>query len=260
MKILLFLVVLIFPLHMFATHHPKVLHAIIAADTMGWKIEKASIADLKHMEQSLYALAYHLHLAPQIQVLKDQDCSVDSIKNAVLSLKGFGEDIVVFVYSGHGSLDPCNSFWPVMNPSGGATKVGLRASSVVRFFQVNKHQLAILLFDCCNKFPASGPCDSVPRSQEFVITTNERLPGLKKLFLHSEGLIIGTAASRGEYATCYIRGPEIGGVFINSLLCSLKEGCAKEKVSWHELFHKIEKYCPKHTRRDPQHPILRYEQ
>lgn len=260
MKNLLLWVVLILPLYAFA-HQPKVLHALIAADTMGSGIQGSTIADLEHMEKSLYAIAYQLHLTPHIQIIKDQNCSVDSIKRAILSLKEYDNDILVFVYSGHGDMDPHKSSWPVMYPTaGGDFKSGLRASSVVKFFEKNQHPLTILLFDCCNKSIADGPLESVPRSHDFIITACEHLPGLKKLFLRSKGLIIGSAASHGESAIGRNWGPEVGGIFLNGFLVSLQEKCEDKNVSWDTVFRRIGKYCPQHALPYDQHPILRYEQ
>lgn len=260
MKTLLFCLFLMIPLHASALHHPKALRAVIAVDTQAPRIQGSIAADLDHIEKSLYVIAQHLHLTPQIQVIKDQNCTVDSIKSAVLALKDYDNDILFFVYSGHGNMDPYKSSWPVMYPTGGGDfKSGLRASSIVKFFEKNEHRLTILLFDCCNKFISDGPYESVPRSSVSALTAKEHLPGLKKLFLRSKGLIVGSGASHGESSECANWGPEVGGVFLNGFLVSLKEKCGDKEVSWDSILRAIEKYCPQHSRRKSQHPILRYE-
>ncbi len=236
---------------------PTILNAIIAVDTLGQGIQGSTIADLEHIETSLYAIAYHLHLTPKILVLKDQYCCVESIKKSVLSLGGNANDIVIFVYSGHGDMDPYKSTWPLMLPTGRENSPkGLAASSVVKFFQKNHHRLSILLFDCCNKSIQDWPYDAVPRGHMGPILSSDRLPGLKDLFLESKGVVIGAAASHGEYSWGFNRGSHAGGIFLNGFLSSLKKKCIQKNISWNDIFYKIEKYCSTHEKR--QHPILRY--
>jgi hypothetical protein len=196
MRQLMMFLFLALTLPVFASQPPKALHAIIAVDTKGFGIQKASEADLEHMEKSLCTIAHHLRLVPHILVLKDNECSVDCLKSAVVSLKGYSEDVVVFLYSGHGNMDPDKSPWPVMYPAAGDTHKGLRSSSVVSFFKKNRHRFAVLLFDCCNKSISSGPYDAVPKGAVPVMTMDDLLPGLKNLFLSSRGMVIGSAASR----------------------------------------------------------------
>ena len=88
--------------------------------------------------------------------------------------------------------------------------------------------------------------------ERIVIGSKEHLPGLRNLFLRSQGLIIGSGASHGEYGMC----SKEGGVFTNGFLKALRSECRRSSISWQEIFPVIAEDCLKLDPRHPQHPIL----
>lgn len=254
MKVLLSVIFFVIPSLLLSSHERVTLRALLVTDTFAEETEKATVVDLEHMKKSLAALAHHLHAGLDVRVVKGSACSIRSIKKALFSLKEYTKDIVIFYYSGHGDKDPVGSLWPVLYPSCERDWTGLLGSSVVSFFQEHRHRFTMLLFESCNTSVCSGPYESVPKWRSLRITTDKSLPGLKRLFLKSRGLLIACGASHGEYGTCF---DETGSVFTNGFFRSLNELCVKRGVSWAEIFSRTTCYCRDHgSKKFPQHPIF----
>lgn len=252
MKILVSVLFFAISSHLFSSQEKVTLRALLVTDTYAHETEKATELDLDHMKKSVAALAHHLQVGLQVRVVKGNRCRIPSIKKALLPLKQYPKDIVLFYYSGHGDKDPAGSLWPAVYPSGEKNWTGLLGSSIVSFFQAHHHRFAILLFECCNTSVCSGPYVSVPKGRSLRITTP--LPGLKSLFLKSRGLLVACGASHGEYGTCF---DETGSVFTNGFFRSLNELCLKRTVSWPEIFSRTTLYCRDHgSKKYPQHPIF----
>lgn len=251
MNRLLLCTVLFLSFRAFAKQNDTCFRAILATDTRAEGIADSTMRDLDHMKKSLSAIAHHLHLKPFIQIVKGSDCSVHIIKKALRTFQEHCNDIVLFYYSGHGNMDPDNSPWPVMYPSGSINERGLLGASVVKYFQNNPHRLSIVLLDCCNESVSGGPYATMTR-EKFVIGPKEDLPGLQCLFLKAKGLIVASGAGYGESGRC---GSD-GSVFTRSFLKTLKLECQRNAICWEELFPVISDVCLKLNPKYPQHPIL----
>lgn len=254
MKALLIVFIQAMSTVLFSTQSTPAFRALLATDTKGENIQLTTTSDLEHMKKSLYSIANQLQLKLYIQVLKGAKCSVHLIKKSINALEGNSNDILLLYYSGHGDMDPRSSPWPVMCPSGGLQRRGLLGSSIVKFLQKNHHRLTILLLDCCNSTAFLGPSTSVFK-EKFAIETNERLPGLRHLFLESQGLIVGCGARQGEEGIC-IR--EIGSIFTNGILNVLKVVGKSNNASWEDIFPSVMHFCHNYYKNHPQHPVWQH--
>lgn len=243
---------------------PK-LQALLIADTSAPELRDASLADLLHIENSLAAIAYHTGIDFQARKLTDATCSVESIQKMLLSLTADSNDIVFFYYTGHGSMDPYGSRWPVITPSNNRD-LSLPGSLIANFFRQNKHRLDVILFDCCNFSMSDQRRLERIKGLTCMLSKRGSYPGLKKLFLQNRGLIIGCASAHHEYAIGCCSGPTPGGLFTTGFLEALKKVSEKSKSpTWDLVFKKTRDFCI-HESSDSdilfstiQHPVFTFE-
>ena len=147
----------------------------------------------------------------------------DSVVNTINNLKLSPNDIVIFVYSGHGfrygdDTDAFPRFYLVRNRQNPDTN-NLQAAQVYNMLKSKGAGLNITIVDSCNTEirstkPSYDPGVSLKNADGGVSKA-----ALTKLFLNTKGNIIVAAASKGETS---VGNSNQGGVFIRSLMNSFR--------------------------------------
>jgi hypothetical protein len=129
-----------------------------------------------------------------------------------------------------------------------------QGSSVQKILQQRNPRLCIIIFDCCNGFATTKPSNLLVRSFGPVLSKKPLLPGLRTLFLETQGMITASAASPGELATTFIRGRLTGGVFTTGLIFAMQELAKTPRVSWTDIMQSTKAFSADITQGD-QHPF-----
>ena len=207
------------------------LHTIIVADTNDPEINADK--DLANIKAMVNAISGATGLQSNLQVLAEDTISAygngyQQVRTTVDQLRSYSDDVVIFYYTGHGVMDWKKAEWPAMELQGvnSPSEQLLRLSRVKEILQQQKPRLLIVMADTCNKvdpIPTRGPAQIILPKIE---------PGTEAayqaLFLNSQGVIIASAAKRGQKAI----GDQKGGYFTQGFLTSLKSELNSPNPSW----------------------------
>ena len=219
------------------------LEALIACDTFS-DLRFSTRKDFIHLRSALREISSHTGLRLKMNILTGSSLTSNNVESWVENIEKAPADVVLFYYSGHG-CQPQNMTtpWPcLMFPK----KIEFFSSDALcaRLKAIHS-RLVIIILDCCNTTESTTP----PGLQVFapkVARAKTSLPGLKTLFLKTQGLVITAGSSPGEAA--YALGN--GSLFTNALIQALHTGTASTAVSWEGIFNHASEICS--TR---QHPI-----
>ena len=217
------------------------MHVIVAANTAITDIGASTKVDLLNLTSEFEGIAAALNMKVQQSVIAEDNFNRDYLMQAVHSVQPGPNDIVVFLYSGHGfrfsdqqerfpMLDMRKSLY--IEPSN-QTCVNLK--EIYDIITAKGARLNIILGDCCNE---NIGVPKVPGSS-FIAgrsTLNPHYEKLAKLFLGSKGNIIGAGAVEGEFA---IGNTAIGGYFTSSFITSIRDEVSKlkqnENPNWENI-------------------------
>lgn len=215
------------------------LHLIMTANTNVSDIGQACQVDMNRVKSEFAGVAKALGMSYKQTLVSGNDYSKEAVEEAIDKLQPDSNDVVLFVYSGHGfRFKDQKDYYPNMDlaPTAydKATENYIPLSQVFSAITKLGGRLNIVLSDCCNSeveetLPIINSNSLFSRSN-----TNFDLEKLRLLFIHSEGDIIATAASPGEYSWCGSN----GGFFLLSLIESMRgqiSAMSDEKPSWDTL-------------------------
>ena len=215
------------------------LHLIMTANTNVSDIGQACQVDLNRVKSEFAGVAKALGMGYDQQLVEGDGYSKEAVQEAISKLSPRENDVVLFVYSGHGfRFKDQKDYYPNMDlaPTAydKATENYIPLSQV--FSEITKRggRLNIVLSDCCNSevdetLPLINSNSLFSRSN-----TNFDLEKLRILFMQSQGDIIATAASPGEYSWCGSN----GGFFLLSLIESMRSqisALSDDLPSWDNL-------------------------
>lgn len=224
------------------------IRALVVADTLDKSLGEDIKVDVYRMQKNVEIISKKIGCQLNLTTLCDNHFRSDDVIAWLRNLPKVSNDIVIFYYSGHGRRDALTKPWPVLaiwnsehfpRPLGGA--------AVINFLKQNTQRLALVLFDCCNKGSDREHISYIPRGKEIMISESIDADGLKKLFLHTRGVIVASAASPGEYSYSHNSVPK-GGVFSVSFTKTLMRACKNKNVSWKQVFLRIDHRCAEDTK------------
>lgn len=219
---------------------PATLHLMIVANTVIDDIGEPCKKDYEHVLSEMRSVARALKIPLKLYPVTGNDFSLSNVLRTLRSLKPSANDIVVYLYSGHGfRFDDQASRFPQMDLSQSAYEEldnnYLAMSDVFKEIQSKGARLNIVMSDCCNT-PVGEDTPTISKGTTLYSrgSSNYSLGRLRQLFLYTRGSILSTASSPGETSIC----DESGGFYTLGFIRSLRKEVSalnNEPVSWNSV-------------------------
>lgn len=228
-------------------------HTIIFTDTQDKSIGNAAKASHDYYTMNLIstietALGLSYVSAPQIDMV-GYDCNKENLIQVLNNLSCEEEDVVVFIYLGHGSRGVNDwSNFPQMCfavPQGAMYRDKddyFPLENVRNMIMKKNPRFCLVIGDCCNSYSPSlstkekiEPMDAMAKDER----GGEKI--IKNLFLSKRGSVILTASIKGQYGWCTVRGSNIGMFLeknLNEVFQELVDGKAHYS-SWDDLLFTV---------------------
>lgn len=217
------------------------LHLMVVANTDVSDIGPACAIDQRRIRSEFGGIAKALGMKLDETLISGNNYSKGHVGQALEELNPSSNDVVVFVYTGHGfRFKDQEDYYPCLDLSSSAyddaSQNFLALSDIFNIISQKSARLNIVLSDCCNSTVNMN--QPVVRSNSLFSrsNTNFNLDKLRQLFLKTKGDIIATAASPGEFSWC----GENGGFFLLSFFESLRSQISalnKDVPSWDLLIN-----------------------
>jgi hypothetical protein len=218
------------------------LHLIVVANTKITDIGAGCRVDERNVVREFESIAKTLGVNLKTHLVDDEDFNKTKTLNTLERLSPRSNDIVVYIYRGHGfRWSDQSEPWPQMDLRNGNygkvsqnTSFGLtQAFNIIR----NKNaRLNIVLADCCNNDIGINRRTETPLD-DLESKGSYDAEKLKKLFLESRGNIISCAASPGEYSWV---NTSKGGFYTLSFIESLRAEVSsknRSEASWESVMN-----------------------
>lgn len=200
------------------------LHLFVVANTLIGDIGAGCAADRDKLDYEFKGIAEALGFGYQKYIVDGSNFNKATVQSTLRSIDPGVNDIVVFVYRGHGfRWDNQTDAYPMMDLRTSsymniekATSLGL--SEVYNSIKNKGARLNILLADCCNNNVGLNQTTTA----SFLNSQSDNKPDitkLKKLFTSAKGTLVAAAARAGEYSWSN----PFGGFFTLSFIQSMKE-------------------------------------
>lgn len=195
------------------------LHLIVVADTEDRDIGAASRADIKGLRKEFEVAAKEAGITFSPTIISGSGFSKITVVNTLNNLNPGSNDVVVFVYTGHGfrfndDTDAYPRFSLTRNRQSPILN-NLSTSEVYRTLRRKGARLNITIADTCNGNIGFNKPNHDEGLQLKPSDAGISRRAITTLLLNARGNIVGAAATRGEYALSNAR---IGGFFIHSFL------------------------------------------
>ena len=241
-------------------------HTIIFTDTQDESIGNAAKASHDYYTMNLIstietALGLSYVSAPQIDLV-GYDCNKENLIQVLNNLSCESEDVVVFIYLGHGSRGVNDwSNFPQMCfavPQGTMyrNEEDFYPLENVRNMIMKKNpRFCLVIGDCCNSYSPS--LSTKEKIEPMDVMAKDERGGekiIKNLFLSKKGSVILTASIKGQYGWCTTQGRDLG-MFLEKNLNKVIQDVVDGKVnynSWGDLLstvknrtynYSVERYC-----------------
>ncbi len=227
------------------------MHLLMVAATQDESIGESVMTDVNLVKKNFSGIAKKLGIEYKETTIMGNSFKKANILNAVNRLNPGSNDIVVFVYSGHGfRFDDDKDAYPRMlltYDSDLSENTELSTTELYKMIVDKKARLTIFLTDCCNS--KAGVSRAEVESVAFGTrgtTNNVDIDKLYDLFIDESGTIRATAAKAGQYALC----DASGGFMLTSILNNIKAQTsvlAKGSPSWQTIVENASKAVAKKT-------------
>lgn len=199
------------------------LHLIVVANTNVSDIGAACAKDMANLNSEFGGIARVLGMKYDPNLIQGRNYSKANLANLMRSFKPGSDDVVVFVYTGHGfRFDDQQDYYPNMDlcPTSydDPMKNYVAVSDVYKELVAKGARLSLVFSDCCNN--EIGETTPLVNTNTLFSRSNNNfdIKKLERLFVDASGSLIATAASPGEVSWCGVN----GGFFTLSLLESLR--------------------------------------
>lgn len=213
------------------------IHLMIVANSEVADIGATCKIDMANMLNEVQGIGQALGLPVQQYLVTGADYSKLGVEQMLKSLKPNAEDVVIFLYTGHGfrfhdQRDQYPNMAMVTSDYQDATANYIAVSDIYNAIVKKGARLNIVLSDCCNAdLGERRPLNSTTLGSRG--NNNFSLDRLKTLF-SARGSIISTAAGPGEVSWC----DGAGGMFTLSFIQSLRQEISAtngKEVSWEHI-------------------------
>ncbi|MDX2071855.1 MAG: caspase family protein [Haliscomenobacter sp.] len=219
------------------------LHLIIAANTSIGDIGMSCSRDQSSLTAEFKGIASSLGISYKQYLVNGDNFTKAAVQNTLNGLYPGSNDIVIFVYRGHGfRWNNQQGAWPQLDMrSSPYTRIGentaLDLDYVFKTIKGKGGRLNIVLGDCCN---STIDIPSPLTGSEFLAmqaNNNYNDDKLRALFMNTKGNLLATAASPGEVSWANNAN---GGFFTVSFLQSLREEISymrEDPADWRDLIN-----------------------
>jgi hypothetical protein len=218
------------------------LHLVLVANTLDPTIGTGCATDERNLRTEFSEVAEALGVSFREYIIDGSSFSKANVQSELSSLEPASNDIVLFIYRGHGfRYKNQTEDWPRMDlrPSSYAVindNSSMNLSEVYSTLKTKGARLNIILGDCCN---SEVDVSSVTTSNylTFQVDNNSDISKLKKLFMNTNGIILSSAAQKGEVSW---NTPQ-GGLYSMSFLQALREEISylsNDPCSWNDIISK----------------------
>lgn len=219
------------------------MHLIIAANTNIGDIGMSCSRDQSSLTAEFKGIASSLGISYKQYLINGDNFTKAAVQNTLSSLYPGTNDIVIFVYRGHGfRWNDQQGAWPQLDMrSSPYTRIGdntaLDLDYVFKTIKAKGGRLNIVLGDCCN---STIDMPSPLTGSEFLAmqaNNNYNDSKLRDLFMNYKGNLMATAASPGEVSWANNAN---GGFFTVSFLQSLREEISymrDDTADWRDLIN-----------------------
>lgn len=224
------------------TNGKVTLHFVAVINTVVQDIGASCRRDYDNILSEMQGIAKSLGIQFKKYDVMDADYSPASVKRVIKDLQPSANDVVFFLYSGHGfRFDDQKSRYPAMalNKSeyDDIKKNYLLMSEIYRAICAKKARLNIVLSDCCNT-PIG--INTPPMREDGTLfgrsNNNFSISRLGQLLLQERGNLLSTAASPGETSLCDMTGGFFTMAFIRALRKEIN-ATNQQKVSWNTIIN-----------------------
>jgi hypothetical protein len=215
------------------------LHLVLIANTYDPTIGTGCASDETNLKNEFRQVADALGISFRQYIVDGSSFSKENVVATLNSIYPGKDDIVLFVYRGHGFRwkDQTND-WPRMDlrPSSYADiteNSSMNLSEVYSALKNKGARLNIILADCCNSEVSSSPVTN-SNYLTFQFDNNSDVSKLRKLFMNSNGILLSSAAQKGEVSWTTSQ----GGLYCMSFLQALREGISylsNDPCSWNNI-------------------------
>jgi len=200
------------------------LHLIVIANTLIGDIGASCAADRDKLDYEFRSIAEALGTGYEKHILDGNNFNKPAVQQLLTSFSPGKNDIVIFVYRGHGfrwnnqtdaypMLDLRSSTYTAISQ---ATSLSL--SEVYNKLKAKGARLNLVLGDCCNNTVGLNQVTAT----SFLNSQTDNKPDiskLKKLFMNARGNLISAAARAGEYSWAN----PFGGFYTLSFIQAMKD-------------------------------------
>ncbi|MBK5269595.1 MAG: caspase family protein [Bacteroidia bacterium] len=217
-------------------------HLVIIANTLDPTIGAGCAADETNLKNEFRQISDALGFTFQQYIVDGSAFSKEKVLATLNSLSPGNNDIVVFIYRGHGfRWKNQTSDWPRMDLRTSAydsitDSHSMNLAEVYSLLKSKGARLNIILGDCCNSEVNAAPV-TTSNYLNFQFDNNSDISKLKDLFLKSNGIILSSAAQKGEVSWVTSQ----GGLYSMSFLQALREDVSylsTEECKWDNIITK----------------------
>lgn len=200
------------------------LHLFIVANTLIGDIGASCSSDRDKLDYEFKSISDALGLGYQKYVVDGNNFNKVTVQNKLASLKPGKNDIVIFVYRGHGfRWNNQTDAYPMLDLRSSnylniSQTTSISLSEVYNTLKSKGARLNIVLGDCCNNNVGINQMTVT----SFLNSQTENKPDmtkLKKLFMNARGNLISAAAKAGEYSWAN----PFGGFYTLSFIQAMKD-------------------------------------
>ncbi|MCQ2973478.1 MAG: caspase family protein [Bacteroidales bacterium] len=227
------------------------MHFILTAATQDESIGESVKTDVKLVKTKFSSIAENLGINYEETIISDNNFCKENLVNSINNLSVNPNDIIVFIYSGHGfRFDDDTDEYPRMylryegNLEGGDY---MSTTDVYNQLVDKGAKLTLVFTDCCNS--EYGATRDEIESAAFGTRAsggNTDIQKLKALFIDQSGSLRATAAKAGQYALC----DASGGFLLTSIINNIQSqvsALSKEEPSWSKIIENASSYVKKKT-------------
>lgn len=206
-----------------AAAEPAKMHLVVVANTAISDIGTSCVIDRNSIVREMETIADELDIPIKKTIIDERNLTKENVRVALSSLNPGKNDIVIFMYSGHGyRWSNQTSSYPNMdlrysNYQSISESTNYNLEDVYYTITGKGARLNIVMSDCCNSdigVTKRGGQSSLA-GRDF---TQGQIARLQKLFLNAKGNIIASAAKPNQ-TSC--GNPYDGGYFTSSFLASI---------------------------------------